>query len=482
MPGLDNDGPEPLYRRLYLALREAILAGRLRHRLPSTRLLAAELGISRNSVAAAFELLHAEGYLEACRGSGSFVAAALPDQSPVTPAVIAEVASAPRRISLLSRRLPEAREEKEADFPFAITARAFADFPWAAWSRLLARPWRRPSPALILSQDPAGLPALRRAIAEMLGATRAMSCEPGQILVTGGSQQALDIACRLLVDPGEKVMIEDPGFRGTDAALGAAGAIALPQPVDGEGLQVPNGLGGIKAVVVTPSRNFPLGSILSLPRRLALLRAAAASGSWIVEDDFDAEFRFSGRPLASLFGLDRQGQVLYAGTFSRTMFPALRLGYLVVPPPLVDAARAVRQASDGGEATPLQAALAGFIEEGHYAAQMRRRRRQLAAARAALSGAVEDRLGGRFEIMPADGGLSLTLRFREPADDKAIADILAAGGIAVRPLSPFYRSQPARQGLVLNYAGWEPEQLNKAVARMAAILMTSECGQDQSKE
>jgi GntR family transcriptional regulator/MocR family aminotransferase len=476
LPGLE-EGAEPLYRRLYVVLREAILAGRLRHRLPSTRRLARDLGISRNSVAAAFELLHAEGYVEARRGSGSFVAAALPDQSPVASAFISDAPAAARQISRLAARLPPAREEAEPERPFATTSRAYAELPWAAWSRLLARPWRRPSAALIERQDPAGLPELRHAVAELLGQTRAMSCTPEQVLVTGGSQQALDIAFRLLVDPGERVMIEDPGFQGTAAALAAAGAAALPQPVDAEGLRVPPDLAGIRAVVVTPSRNFPLGSILSLPRRLALLRAAAASGSWIVEDDFDAEFRFTGRPLASLFGLDRAGQVLYAGTFSRTMFPALRLGYLVVPQPLIGAARAVRQASDGGEATPLQAALAGFIGEGHYAAQLRRRRRALAEARAALTGAIEARLADRVAIMPADGGLSLTVLFRTQADDREVARRLAAGGIAARPLSSFYRGPIARHGLVLGYAGWSAEQLQRAVARMAAIL-----GTDQSKE
>jgi len=461
------DGAEPLYRRLYLALREAILDGRLRHRLPSTRQLAEDLGISRNSVAAAFELLHSEGYLEARRGSGSYVAATLPDQAPAKVAGPRAVPS-PKRIAALPGRLTAPRQDEEADAPFLVTARAYADFPWAEWSRLLARPWRRPKADLVVNHDAAGLASLRRAVAEMLGATRAMSCSPDQVLITGGSQQALDIACRLLIDPGERLLIEDPGFHGTYAAAAAAGGLAIPQPVDEEGLTIPETLSGIKAVMVTPSRNFPLGGILSLPRRLALLTAAAAAGAWVIEDDFDAEFRFAGRPLASLFGMDRQGQVLYAGTFSRTMFPALRLGYLVVPEGLIEPARAVRLASDGGEATPLQAALTAFILEGHYAAQLRRRRLRLAEARAALTAAIETRLSDRFEVLPADGGLTLTLLLRRPADDKKLSARLAAGGIVARPLSSFYRGRPCH-GLVLGYAGWSEPDLKRAVEKMASI-------------
>ena len=349
-----------------------------------------------------------------------------------------------------------------------MTAQAWADFPWPVWSRLLARPWRRPAPALVASVDRAGLPALRRAVAEMLGATRAMSCSPDQVLITAGSQQALDIACRLLLDPGEKVMVEDPGFFGTDSAILAAGGMPVPQAVDGEGLLVPADLAGMRAVQVTPSRNFPLGSILSLPRRLALLQAASAADCWIIEDDFDAEFRYAGWPLASLFGLDRDRRVLYAGTFSRTMFPALRLGYLVVPEALIGPARAVRNAADGGIGTPAQAALAAFIAEGHYGAHLRRQRLKLAEARQTLATLLPPRLGDVLEIVPTDGGVSLTALFRHEVDDVEAAASLARLGIAVRPLSSFYRAGPSRPGLVLSFAGWPRTDIEAALDRMAA--------------
>lgn len=473
-PCLDEQSAAPLYRRLYLALREAILSGRVRQRLPSTRRLAQDLGISRNSVAAAFELLQAEGYLAGRIGSGSYVADHLPDQPPAPASPAQTAGAAPRRLAARCATLPTEPREPRLPMPFAMTAAAWEDFPWAVWSRLLARPWRRPSPALIAGVDCAGLPALRRAVAEMLGASRAMSCSPEQVLITAGSQQALDIACRLLVDPGDRVMVEDPGFHGADAAILAAGGVLVPQAVDGEGLLVPRDLAGIRAVQVTPSRNFPLGSILSLPRRLALLQAASATDCWIIEDDFDAEFRYAGRPLASLFGLDREQRVLYAGTFSRTLFPAARLGYLVVPEALIGPARAIREACDGGMGTPLQAALAAFIAEGHYGAYLRRQRIKFAAGRRILTDLLAQHLGEVLEVVPTDGGLSLTALFRQPADDKAVVEDLAEAGIAARPLSFFYRSGEARQGLVMSFGGWPEAALAAAIERMRGRLTAPE--------
>ena len=467
-PCLDEDAAVPLYRRLYLALREAILAGRVRQRLPSTRRLAQDLGISRNSVATAFELLQAEGYLTGRIGSGSYVADHLPDQAPQAQAALPVAAPGPRRLARRVADLPTEPRESSSPVPFAPSPEIWSTFPWAVWSRLLARPWRAPSPAFAASIDRAGLPALRRAVAEMLGASRAMSCSPEQVLITGGAQQALDIACRLLVDPGEKVMVEDPGFHGADAAIITAGGTPVPQPVDREGLLVPADLAGIRAVQVTPSRNFPLGSILSLPRRLALLQAAAAADCWIIEDDFDAEFRYAGRPLASLFGLDRERRVLYAGTFSRTLFPAARLGYLVVPEALIGPARLVREAADGGMGSTVQAALAAFIAEGHYGAHLRRQRLRLAAERRALTALLAERLGEVLEIVPADGGMSLTVLFREAVDDRRAVRALQAIGIVARPLSSFYRAGAARSGLVLSFAGWSAGEMERAIGTMAA--------------
>lgn len=469
-PCLDEQSQGPLYRRLYLALREAILSGRVRQRLPSTRRLAQDLGVSRNSVAAAFDLLQAEGYLAGRIGSGSYVADHLPDQPPVPSGPSQSARIAPRRLAARVSALPVEPREPSQPVPFAMTAAAWEDFPWPVWSRLLARPWRRPSLALIANIDRAGLPALRRAVAEMLGASRAMSCSPEQVLITAGSQQALDIACRLLLDPGDKVMVEDPGFQGADAAILAAGGVPLPQAVDGEGLLVPPDLTGIRAVQVTPSRNFPLGSILSLPRRLALLQAASAADCWIIEDDFDAEFRYAGRPLASLFGLDREQRVLYAGTFSRTLFPAVRLGYLVVPEALIGPALAVREACDGGMATPLQAALAAFIAEGHYGSHLRRQRLKLAEGRRTLIELLAGRLGEVLEVVPTDGGLSLTVLFRHPVDDRTAVESLAEVGVAARPLSSFYRSGQARQGLVLSFGGWPEPAVAAAIEAMVGRL------------
>jgi GntR family transcriptional regulator/MocR family aminotransferase len=471
---LPEGGSEPLYRRLYQALREAILAGRLHHRLPASRRLAADLGISRNTVAAAYEQLMAEGYLTTRVGAGTFVAVDFPRA--VSPAGgSAGKRPVPGLPPAGSRQPPGPLRTSYPLAPFHTGYRDDEDFPWAVWSRLLARPWRRPTQALASRPDPRGLPSLRTEIAQMLGASRAASCHPDQILIVNGAQQALDLAFRLLLKPGDKVLVEDPGYSGTDAAARAGGGVIVPQAVDEEGLVPPEVWDGLKAVVVTPSRNFPLGTILSLSRRLALLQAARAARCWIIEDDYDADFRFKGRPLAALFGLDHDERVLYAGTFTRTMFPGLRLGYLVVPRSLAEAALEVRQAMDGGPATPHQAALALFMAEGHYASRIRILRRRYGERAALFRSLLDRRLGERLSVLPADGGLHLTalltpLPSGGPADDLALCQDLAGGGVAARPLSAFYRGSVRQSGLVLGFRGWPDASLSPAVERMAAIL------------
>lgn len=473
-------GGAPLGRRLYLAIREAILIGRLRpgERLPATRSLSETLGIARNTVAAAYDQLLAEGYVTARVGSGTFVSADLPDlhHTPETAGSLDQpVPQEAQPSRLAADLLGSAPFEWHGRAPFARGVGATESFPWDVWSRLLARGWRQPKAEMIGQDHIGGLPILRAAVADLLRATRALSCRDEQVFIVGGAQQALDLALRLLVDPGDAVMLEDPGFRGGDAAVRGVGGRVVPQPVDADGLIVPPSLDGIKAVLVTPSRNFPLGTTLSLPRRLALLEAVHQAGAWLIEDDYDADFRYDGRPVASLHGLDHSGQVLYAGTFGRTMFPGLRLGYLVVPERLVAAATAVRWAMDGGEGTPVQQALAAFIAEGHYVSHLRSLRVLYGERWAALKAALQYYLAGVVEIVPADGGLHLTVLFRDGRDDQAVVAALAEVGVLARPLSPFYREEvapgtPSRSGLVLVFASWPVEAIEQAVARMAALL------------
>lgn len=458
----------PLHRRLTLALRDGILGGRLAPgtRLPATRALAAQMGLGRNTVTAAFEQLIAEGFLEARTGAGTFVAATRPDGAePAQPLI--PVRPAPR-LSRFAQRLPShARVSVREAVPFRGAMPALDAFPWEVWARLLARRWRRPG-RLAAEDHPAGFEPLRAAIAAHLRSARALTCSADQVLVTGGAQQALDVAARLLLDPGAVVAVEDPGFPGADGALASAGARLVPVPLDGDGMMIP--AAPARAVMVTPSRNYPLGTAMSLGRRLDLLDWAGRHDAWVIEDDYDSDFRFDGRPVAALQGLDRDGRVLYAGTFTRAMFPALRLGYLVVPPALVEPARAVRACADGAESLVAQAALADFFAEGRFSGHLRAMRGLYAERRAALTEALAEHFGDRLCPFPADGGMHLTALLPPSADDVALAARAAGAGIAVTPLSPFFRAPPRTPGLVLGFAGWPPDVLRRAVRRLAAIL------------
>ena len=365
---LESSSGAPYYRQLYDGVRRAILSGLLPAgtRLPSTRTLAAELGISRTTVVTAFEQLLAEGYLEGKVGSGTFVARYLPDDL-LSVAFKADRESRPARSgrglsgrgAVLAATPTTAVRDRGSPRAFRPGVPALDEFPDAAWRRVSTKVWRKPSGGLLGYGDPAGYRPLREAIARYLGASRAVRCVPEQVIVVSGSQQALDLAARVLLDPGDTVWVEDPGYMGARGTLSGAGARLVPVPVDGEGLGVAVGVArelDARLACVTPSHQYPLGVTMSLSRRLELLGWANRSGAWVVEDDYDSEYRYTGCPLEALQGLDSEGRVLYIGTFSKVLFPALRLGYLVVPSDLIDAfvsARADRPApADGGSSHP----------------------------------------------------------------------------------------------------------------------------------
>jgi GntR family transcriptional regulator/MocR family aminotransferase len=477
----------PLYRQLYDRLREAILTGRLAPgtRLPPTRSLADELAVSRNTVINAFNQLMAEGYLEGNVGRGTFVSRALPEdvlqvQAKKPGGEPGERVPARPKHSLLSKRgaviaglAGQAGQEGYRPQPFRPGVPALDLFPLKIWERLARRRWRSLSPALLSYGHAAGYLPLRQAIAAYLGTARGVRCEVSQVLIVGGAQQAIDLTARVLLDVGDEIWFEEPGYPGARAILLGARARLVPVPVDEEGLVVEIGrtrCPGARLAYITPSHQYPLGVTMSLRRRLALLEWAAQAGSWILEDDYDSEYRYIGRPLAALQGLDPAGRVIYVGTFSKVLFPGLRLGYLVVPPGLVDAFVAAAALTHRCPPGPDQAILADFIEEGHFARHIRRMRTAYVERQVALVEAAQAHLGGLLELSPTEAGLHMMGWLPEGSDDQRVAQHLLAREIEAPALTTYSLEGQLRPGLVLGYAGLRPGEIRRGVRQMAVGL------------
>jgi GntR family transcriptional regulator/MocR family aminotransferase len=344
-------------------------------------------------------------------------------------------------------------------------------FPFEEWTRIVSRLWREPPPELLRYGDPAGYAPLREAIAAHAGVARAVRCTPEQVIVVSGSQQALDLAARVLLDPDDTVVMEDPGYLGARAALSAAGARIVPCAVDAEGLDVAQARNvAARAVYVTPSHQFPLGVTMGLPRRLALLEWAAERDAWVFEDDYDSEYRYAGRPHAALQGLDADGRVIYIGTFSKVLFPALRVGYLIVPAGLSDAFVAARAIADRHPPTVDQAALAEFIERGLLARHIRRMRGLYAERQALLLELARRQLGGLLDVAPCNTGMHVAGWLPEDADDVEASRRAAQFGVDAAPLS-HYRIAPGSPGaLLLGYSAVAPREMAEGVARLARAL------------
>lgn len=479
---LDPSADIPLYRRLYDALRAAILNGRLvaGTRLPSTRALAASLGLSRTTVVDAFEQLIAEGYLEGKVGAGTYVAHMLPDDQ----LRVASGARAVPRARTGSPRLSR-RGAHLATIPVSASvdlgrSRAFRpglpaldEFPFGLWQRLQQQRYHGLPRDLLAYGEAAGYRPLREAIAAYLGASRGVSCRPEQVIVISGSQQGLDLTARVLLDPGDAVWFEEPGYIGARSALTGAGARLVPVPVGAEGLDVRAGMElepAARMVYVTPSHQYPLGVTMSLSQRLALLEWARQAEAWVLEDDYDSEYRYAGRPLAALQGLDTDGRVIYLGTFSKVLFPALRLGYLVVPPDLVDAFVNARALLDRHSPILDQVVLADFIAEGHFLRHIRRMRTLYAERQAVLLAAAEEMLGGLLELAPAQAGLHLVGFLPPGVDDRLASHAAAAHGVDAPPLSAYASGPLPRAGLMLGYAGFDATAIRAGARRLAAAL------------
>lgn len=480
---LDARSETPLYRQLYDSLRKAILTGQLAPgtRLQSSREISKELGVSRNTVVNAFEQLLAEGYLEGQVGSGTYVSRALPEELLNVKVMTrrAGAASGGKDPGLSERgkvfadcaqSVPRAPERVRA---FQSGVPALDAFPFETWAKLAARHWRRPANSLLSYGEPQGHAPLRRAIASYLGVARAVRCTPEQVIVVDGAQMAFDLIARVLLDPGDTAWMEEPGYPGVRAALLTSGARLVYVPVDGEGLDIAAGAKldpNARLIYVTPSHQFPLGMTMSLPRRLALLEWASRAGAWVMEDDFDSEYRYEGRPIASLQGLDTDGRVVYIGTFSKFLFPSLRLGYIVAPPALVDALIAARAMAGRHSPSVEQAILTDFIEEGHLGRHIRRMRLLYAERQQIMLDALKKECGDLLEVEASAAGIQLSAWLPGGVDDRAVSREAAARGVEARPMSVFYAGEPPRGGLELGYAAFDRGELRKGAAALAAAI------------
>ncbi|MEQ8747823.1 PLP-dependent aminotransferase family protein [Pyruvatibacter sp.] len=485
LPGLtvDRTSATPLHTQLAQALRTAIATGQTPAgtRLPATRSLAAELSLGRNTVADAYDQLIAEGYLEARVGSGTRVATIDPDAFLATGASANTADLPPPPLSKRGKALatairPVPPTPGRFGYAFQPGVPAFDAFPFAGWTRLAARAAKNMT-AVGDYRHSGGLPTLRQAIATHIKLARGVVCDPEQIIITAGAQAALDLASRLLIDPADKVWVEDPGYGGARGAFIGAGATLVPVPVDDEGMDLEAARKTRtrpRLIYVTPSHQFPMGVTMSLARRLALLDLADSTDAWIIEDDYDSEYRYQGRPLSSLQGLEGGRRVVYIGTFSKTFFPSLRIGYLIAPKAHAEAFNtAIRNTGHTAPGLP-QLALADFLNGGHYEAHARRMRKLYDARRLKVLAALEHHTAKHLTPLVREAGMQMPALFRRKRNDIAIAAMLAKNGIAAGSLSRYtLNKNNQRPGLLLGFAAVEERHITPAARHMAALLDTA---------
>ncbi len=480
---IDRDSQKPLYLQIYQSLRQAIITGQLKAdlRLPSTRDLADLLSVSRNTVMEAVQQLVSEGYLETSIGSGTRIASNLPDDilwkeitlphDDTTGAVKRTIS---QRGELFTQLRIGSRQDRNPQRVFSVGIPDLDAFPFDIWSKLIARHYREQDSRLleynIMAR--AGYPPLLEAIADYARSAGAVRCEPDQIIITNGGRHAIFLASMILLNPGDKAWMEEPGHPGIRALLQASGAQIIPVPVDDQGLNVAVGLAtapDARLVFVTP-RQLPVGSVMSLKRRADLLHWANQNDAWIIEDDYDQEFNYIGHPLMSLQGLDANRRVIYVGTFSKSMFPGLRLGYMIVPPDLAEVFTALRVLIDVQSPFIAQAALNDFIREGHFLRHVRRMRSLYAERRRHLLTLLERHLGDIVTLGSTDTGMQMTAWLPDSIFDRDVCAQGEAEGLDLLPASLFYMESPRRNGLVLGYSGARPEHLTEGVQILERIL------------
>jgi GntR family transcriptional regulator/MocR family aminotransferase len=480
------DRAAPLQPQLYDQLKASILTGATAPgtRLPSSRALADQFAISRNTVLIAYEQLLAEGYLETRPGAGTFVGTALPAGAEAPPGDAAAVPEPhpPTRLSRYSERLrgldiDSLTRGGGLRYSFHYGTVSAADFPADTWRRLLLREIRRRAGKPYLYENPQGLPELRAALSDYLSRARGVRARPEQILIVNGSQQAVDLALRVLVDPGDAVVVEDPGYSGARLACEAIGARLLRVPVDAEGMdtgRLPPPEAGARLAFVTPGHQFPTGGVMPVSRRLALLDWAGRGGTVVFEDDYDSEYRYEGRPVESLQALDRSGLVIYSGTVSKVLSPGLRLGYMVLPPDLVGPFLHAKQLTDRHTASLDQAVFAHFIRDGHFERHIRRTRRRNQRRRDVLVAALQAAFGPAVEIQGAKAGMHVVVRFRDipSALASSVAEAAALRSVGIVPAEMAGERAEGRAGFLMGYAALEDADIRQGVALLHEAIQS----------
>jgi GntR family transcriptional regulator / MocR family aminotransferase len=477
------DTHSPLYRKIYDSIRNAILCGEFpsKTRLPSSRAMAEQLGVSRLTVVNAYDQLFSEGYLEGKLGSGTFVANELPESLLQTKNLAENRTNeTPKvedlRLSNFGKQVEMSKSLgncSQSEFiPFQNGMTAIDEFPFEIWAKITNRILRNPRKNLFGYGDPQGFEPLREAIANHLNSARGVICTPQQVIITSGAQQALDLASRIFLESGSSVVTEDPCYLEARNAFSATGAKVLPISIDEDGLNAANipQDSNIKLAYVTPSHQYPLGVTMSLARRLALIDWAKTNNAWIIEDDYNSEFRYAGRPLASLQGLDNHGRVIYVGTFSKTIFPSLRIGCVVVPTNLIDVFANARALNDVHSSTIEQAVLSEFIAEGHFARHLRRMRMLYHQRQNILLEECEKHLKGLLEIKKADAGMHLVGWLPEGVSDVEIYEKGVERGLKLAAISSYAVTPPKRGGIIFGYTAFDQKEIAEGVKETAKII------------
>lgn len=476
---IDRKARKPLQRQIYDSFRAGIMDRRLRpgQRIPSTRALASELGVSRFPVLNAYAQLLAEGYFESRIGAGTAISRSLTEQFPTIKRSAGEtpIHSGARPLAQRASTLAGVRHTpwRRGVGPFGVGQVGFDQFPLHVWSQIAGRYCRGMDSESSHYGDVMGDPALRDTIATYLRTARSLHCEAQQVLIVSGSQQALEITARVLLDPGNHIWMEEPGYDLAREVFMLAGCRLVPVPVDGEGLNVAAGVRlcrKARAAFVTPSHQFPLGVVMSASRRFQLLEWAQTTGAWIIEDDYDSEYRYESMPITSLQGMDTNDRVIYVGTFSKVLFPALRLGYVVVPQDLVEPFRAVRRAMDLGPSTFYQQVLAEFIAEGHFARHIRRMRGLYRERRDELVKNLRRELAPRVQLLGGEAGLHLTITLPDGVRELEVAERAARQNLRLWPLASYYMGKVANPGFVLGFGSARVREIGPAVRKLRNLL------------